>query len=164
MRAIHISRKTISICAAVVIVALIALFVWSPWRTSPGTPTITPSFSALLPKDTTISKLGGWRKLASPDGTTAYVYSDSIDGTSISVSQQSLPDSLKDSDGTKLADMAKSFNATKVMTAGATKVYIGTSASGPQSVIFSKNDILVMIKSAAVIKDASWTSYITSLR
>ena len=164
MRALHVSRKTMSISAAVIVVVIIALFVWSPWRTPPRTPTVTPTFSTLLPKDTTITKLGGWRKLASPDGTTAYVYSDAIDGTSISVSQQLFPDSLKDSDGTKLADMAKSFNATKTITAGAAKVYIGTSASGPQSIIFSKNNILVLIKSTAVIKDASWTSYINSLQ
>lgn len=163
MRAIHVSRKTLIISAILIVAVIAALFIWSPWRASPQTPSITPPFSALLPKDTTIEKLGGWKKLASPDGTTAYVYSDTIDGTSISVSQQSLPDSLKDSDGTKLADMAKSFNATKTMTARAAKVYIGTSASGPQSVIFSENNILVLIKSTAVIKDASWMSYINSL-
>lgn len=166
MRKRNVSRKTLIISGGVLLLAVIALFLWAPWHTAPSknTAAVTPNFQALLPQNTSIDKLGGWQKLTPPDGTPVYIYSDSIDKVTISVSQQPLPDSLKDNSGAKLAEMAKSYNATKVINAGTTKVYIGTNAAGPQSVIFTKNNVLVLIKSTATVKDVSWTSYINSLK
>lgn len=108
--------------------------------------------------------MGGWQKLTPPDSAPAYVFIDSIDGVGISVSQQELPASLKDNNGAKVAEVAKSYNATKTIYADSTKVYIGTNADGPQSVIFTKNNLLVLIKSRAVIQDQSWVAYINSLK
>jgi hypothetical protein len=74
-----------------------------------------------------------------------------------------MPDSFKgDVDGS-VATFAKSYGATDVQTAGATKVYIGTNADGPQSTIFTKDNLLILIKSQGKIADKDWVSYINSL-
>jgi len=164
VRKLKLSKKAIIVSGAVFILFIVALCAWAPWRASTANNSlVTPDFQAILPRNISIAKLGGWQKLTPPDGTPVYVYTDSIDGVGVSVSQQPLPASLKDSTGAKVAEVAKGYSATKSMYADTTKVYIGTNADGPQSVIFSKNNLLILIKSRAVIKDDSWTTYIHSL-
>lgn len=163
MRKLKLSKKAVIVSGAAFILFILALCTWAPWRASTANNSVTPNFQAILPRNTSIANLGGWQKLTPPDGTPVYVYTDSIDGVGISVSQQPLPASLKDSTGAKVAEVAKGYSATKSMYADTTKVYIGTNAEGPQSVIFSKNNLLILIKSRAVIKDDSWTTYIHSL-
>lgn len=125
--------------------------------------TVTPSISTLLPAGKSIQKLGGWN-LVSPSGNDpVYAYVDSINGTAITVSQQALPQSFHDDTDTKIAELAKAYNASNKITAGSTTVYIGTNAEGPQSVIFTKNQLLIMIKSKGTIKESDWTTYIQSL-
>lgn len=165
MRKLKASKKVALTYVGVLALLTVGLFAWAPWRTfGVDRSQVTPNFSALIPSDTPITTLGGWQKLTPPDGTPVYVYTDSIDGVSISVSQQPLPASLKDTNGAKIADVAKGYNATKSVYADTTKLYIGTNADGPQSVIFSKNNLLVLIKSRAVIKDDSWITYVHSLK
>lgn len=123
----------------------------------------TPSFSGVLPKDKTITNYGGWTRI-SPEGTEpVYAYSDSIDGVSINVSQQSLPENFKDDPDTQLGILAQDFHATQQLHANNFVAYIGTSVDGPQSVIFIKKDVLVMIKSSTIIINSSWINYLNSL-
>ena len=93
-----------------------------------------------------------------------YAYTDTVDTVSITVSEQPLPVSFKSDVSTKVAEVAKNFNATTKLEAKNTDFYIGTSASGPQSVIFAKNDVLILIKSQKKIDDEKWGVYIDSLR
>lgn len=117
-----------------------------------------------MPDDKAISNLGGWRQISPPGAEPVYAYVDTISNTTINVSQQPLPDSFKDDVDSQIANMAKKFNATTKLDADDTKVYIGTSAKGPQSVIFTKNGLLILIKSQQTITDKSWIDYIQSLK
>ncbi len=136
----------------------------SPIRGSVHAQGETPPFSAVLPKDRTIDALGGWQKLTPPKGASYYVYVDKIDEVPINVSQQPLPESLKNDTDTKIASLAKDYNATTKLDADGTTAYLGTSAKGPQSVILTKDDLLILIKSEKKIQNNSWVRYISSLK
>jgi len=120
-------------------------------------------YQTILPSGKTITNLGGWQRVSPPESDPVYAYTDTIKGVSVSVSQQPLPDSFKDDADTQVTDLAKKFNATAQIDSDGVIVYIGTSAKGPQSVIFTKNDLLILIKSQQKISDTDWANYIASL-
>lgn len=117
----------------------------------------------ILPTGKPINELGGWKQFTSPDGETFYSFSDTVDNIAINISQQTLPESFKKNTNAQIADMAARFGATTKLNADGTPVYIGTSAKGPQHVIFTKDKLLIMIKSEKKINDTAWVSYIQSL-
>ncbi len=119
--------------------------------------TITPSGNPVDAK-------GGWNRIRPPGKKPVFAYPDSINGVGISVSQQALPDSFKADVTESVAGLAKSYNATTTAQAAESTVYIGDSAKGPQSVIFTKNNLLIMIKSQQKIPTDAWVQYITSLQ
>jgi hypothetical protein len=122
-----------------------------------------PGYQTILPEDATISQLGGWERISPPNSDPVFAYADKIDNVVISVSEQPLPASFgSDVDG-QVAELAKKFNATNKITAGDTTVYLGTSAKGPQSAIFVKINLLVLIKSQGKINDDAWVKYIKAL-
>lgn len=114
-------------------------------------------YRTILPGDTSIQELGGWQRTSPKEADPAYTYKDTLDGVAILVSQQPLPRSVN------VEEMAKGFNATEVIQAERTKVFLGTSAKGPQSVIFAKDNLLILIKSQKQINNDSWLRYINSL-
>ncbi len=124
----------------------------------------TPDYPTILPSGKTITQLGGWTRVSPPDHNAVYAYTDTIDGTPIIVSQQPLPDILKDNVATQMEEFAKGYSADRFITVGSVKVYIGTSTKGPQSIIFTRNRILILIKTSAIVKDSSLTHYIQSLK
>lgn len=126
----------------------------------------TPKFDTLLPSEKSIEDLGGWTRVSPPDRDAVFAFSDSLDGTKVIVSQQPLPKEFQSGDKNEaIEDLAKGYNANRFITAtGNTKIYIGTSAKGPQSVIFTKRNLLILIKSQATITDDSWISYVNSLK
>lgn len=124
----------------------------------------TPSFQTLSPNGKSVTNnLGGWTRISPAEAAPVYTYTDKIEGTPITVSQQELPPAFKSNLDTQVAELAKKFNATTTVDAGNTKVYIGTSAKGPQSVIFAKNNLLILIKSDKKIENENWTKYVQSL-
>ena len=123
----------------------------------------SPAFQTVLPNNTSIDTLGGWTRISPPENDPVFAYTDSIDDVSITVSQQPAPSSFKNNLDTEVAEVAKKFNATSQLDAGSVKAYIGTSAKGPQSIIFVKNNLLILIKSVQKIDDSKWISYIKSL-
>lgn len=121
-------------------------------------------YTTILPEGRSIVDLGGWVRV-SPEGTTpVYAYNDTLTDIPISVSEQPLPESFKNDSAAKVAELAKSYNASATLAIGDTTIYIGTSAKGPQSVIFTKSNLLVLIKSEKKIEDAAWSSYAASLQ
>ena len=124
----------------------------------------TPDYSTVLPAGKDIKELGGWTLVSPPDRDPAFAYIDTIGNTQINVSQQPLPDNLKPDTTQKIEELAKSFGANEKVTVDGTTVYIGTSEKGPQSVIFSKNDLLILIKSSVRINSNEWTKYVNSLQ
>ncbi len=133
---------------------------------SPNQPVggIAPDYDTLLPKDTSIGELGGWQRVSPPDSNPVFAYIDTIDQTQISVSQQPLPNNFSTNPDKEVKELALGFNASNRRVADdATVYFIGTSTKGPQSVILAKDKILILMKSTAQIKDASWGYYIASL-
>ena len=123
----------------------------------------TPNFTAMLPTNESIDQLGGWQKLTPPNSDPIFVYTDSIDGVSVNISQQRLPAKFRANTSQQMAELARSYNATNKIDVDGTTVYIGASAKGPQSVLFTKNDVLILIKSWATIENSSWVAYVKTL-
>jgi hypothetical protein len=123
----------------------------------------SPSYPTVLPDSFTIESLGGWTKISPPDAEAVYAYSDNLDSVGITVSEQPLPEAFKNNIDTQLADLAKKFNANDHLETPSATTYIGTSANGPQSVIVTKKNLLILIKSQKKIEDSSWIRYINSL-
>lgn len=166
---VTINKKPIGVAVGILVV-IILVIIWAVAADRTNTDTTgsesfgeSPKYQTLLPNGKSIETLGGWERI-SPDGKEpVYAYTDSIDEVSISVSEQPLPADFKSNVNKKVADLAERFSATNTIDADGTKVYLGTSAKGPQSVIFARDDLLILIKSQQKIKDAAWKSYIQSL-
>lgn len=124
----------------------------------------TPDYPTVVPDGKNIEDLGGWTRVSPPDRDPVFAYTDKIDEVPINVSQQPLPEDFKSDTAEHIEQLARGFKATEKITVGSTDVHIGTSAQGPQSVIFSQNDILILIKSTAPIDKNKWTQYVSSLQ
>jgi hypothetical protein len=123
----------------------------------------TPDYSTVLPKGKTIEELGGWTLVSPPDRDPAFAHIDKIGNTQINVSQQPLPKDFKPDTAEKIEQLAKNYGASEKITVGKIVVHIGTSDKGPQSVIFNKDDLLVLIKSSVRIDSNDWAKYVNSL-
>jgi hypothetical protein len=128
-----------------------------------GSNLTAPNYNTLLPEGKSIEQLGGWTRVSPSDRNPVFAYRDYIGETPINVSQQPLPDEFKKDVKASIDELAHSYHADDSIKAGGTAVYIGTSAKGPQSVILSKNGLLILIKSSVVISDKRWAGYIDSL-
>jgi hypothetical protein len=124
----------------------------------------TPTYQTILPKGTTAATYGGWTRVSPPNRNAVYAYSDTIGKIPISVSEQPLPADLKEDTAEGLRDLAYNFAATKHFNAGGITVYVGVSSRGPQSVIFTKSGLLILIKAAASLSDDDWQAYISNLQ
>lgn len=122
-----------------------------------------PPFSTILPAGKTSASLGGWARVSPPDRDPVYAYVDQINNIQINVSEQPLPANFKNNTTAKIAQLAEGFNATDKITASDITVYIGTSAKGPQSVIFTEHNLLILIKSTSMLSNNQWIAYISSL-
>lgn len=125
--------------------------------------TTNPNFPAILPSGKSIGELGGWKRLNPPGNDPVFSYNDTVGKVRVSVTEQALPKSFQPNVADKVAELAKNYNASTTVEADGLKVYIGTSAKGPQSVIFVKHNVLVLIKSQSKISDTAWAHYATSL-
>jgi hypothetical protein len=126
----------------------------------------TPGYATVLPDGKTIDDLGGWIRVSPPGRNAVYAYADKIGGVRIDVSEQPLPPALRNHTSEQMARLAQSYAAKGTLTAAGTTVYIGTSAKGPQSLIFNldQKGLLVLIKSVSPLADNQWVTYINSLR
>ena len=97
----------------------------------------------------------------SPDGTApAYAFLDrfTADGTVFRVTQQQVPSSFD------LNQAAEDFQATNVIQVDDSKIYHGYSEKGRiQSLLFVKEDLLVLIRSSERFSDDQWAAYYLSL-
>ena len=98
----------------------------------------------------------------SPDGAdVSYTYLDQItsDGVVFKITQQEVPE------GFDLEKTATDFQATNIIQIDEGKVYHGYSEKGGvQSLIFTKNDKLITIRSPQKLTDDQWAGYIISLQ
>lgn len=123
----------------------------------------TPEYDTVLPEGTSIQDYGGWTRVSPPNRDPVFAYVDSIGEIPINVSQQPLPKEFSDQPDEQIGVLAQGYLATKKLDVGGTTVYLGTSGKGPQSVIFTKNKLLILIKASAGIPDEQWQKYIQSL-
>lgn len=136
---------------------------WGIVSSSSNAATKKPTYQTVLPKGKTINELGGWKRVSPPNDQPVFAFTDAIDGVPVSVTEQPLPQSFKANADSQVAELAKKFNATDKIDASGTDVYVGTSAKGPQSVIFTSGDLLILIKSEKKVSNASWAKYAASL-
>ena len=163
------SKKSIAVATIVLVVVIGLIITLSLARhrvqnTQQTQPTESPSYSTVLPKNKSIADLGGWQRISPESKDPVYAYSDTITGVAVSVSEQPLPNSFKNDTAGQVAQLAKGYNATDSLDADGIKVYVGTSAKGPQSVILTKNNLLILIKSQQKIRDPSWVAHVKSLQ
>lgn len=122
------------------------------------------TYQTVTPDGKPATSLGNWQRVSPKDREPAYAYIDSLDGVHISVTQQPLPEKFIEATDSQVAQLARDFNATQEIKASGVKVYVGTSAKGPQSALFIKNGLLILIKSQSKISDNAWARYAESLR
>ena len=121
----------------------------------------TPDFSILSPDGKSVQDLNGSIR---SDNKQLFVYVDKIGNVQINVSQQPLPNEFKTDTDQQIEQLAKSYKANGKITVGSILVHIGASIKGPQSVIFTKNNLLILIVSSDSIKNDRWARYINSLQ
>ncbi len=125
----------------------------------------TPEYDTILPAGKSIESLGGWTRVSPPEHNDVFAYVDAISGIPISVSEQPLPDELQGDSTSKLEDLAQAYGANRFISGSdGTRIFIGTSSKGPQSLLFIKKDILFLIKSTTALNDEQWIDYIDTLR
>jgi hypothetical protein len=123
----------------------------------------TPDYDTVLPSGKTIKEYGGWTRVSPPNRDPVYAYADKVGSTPIIVSQQPLPKDFAEQPSEQVQLLAQGYAANKKLQVGDVTAYLGTSAKGPQSVIFVKNKLLILIKASASVPDDTWSSYIKSL-
>jgi len=158
-------KKIIFIVAALLVAVSIGIIVRQIGYSTEGDreASQTPQYAVVLPTNKTIADLGGWQRVSPLESDAVFAYSDNINGIPVSVSQQPLPNLFKSNTDKELAQLAQSYSATNKLDANGIIVYVGTSAKGPQSTIFIKKDLLILIKSQSKIQDDAWISYVNSL-
>lgn len=124
----------------------------------------TPSYATLLPSGKTIEALGGWTRVSPPERNAVYAFTDTVEGTPVTVSQQPLPATFETDTEAQIEALASGYHAERFVTVGGRKVFIGDSAKGPQSIIYATDSLLILIKSSAPASDQAIASYIESLR
>ena len=122
-----------------------------------------PDHQTITPKGTSINTYGGWHRVSPDTSEPVYAYDDILKEVVISVSQQPLPDSFKKDPDASVAEFAKQNSYSQKIKAGDVTAYIGTNAKGPQSVVFTKDNLLIFIKSQDKISDKAWIRYISAL-
>lgn len=122
-----------------------------------------PKYTTITPVGKDINQLGGWTRVSPVNRNPVFAYADHIGNIPITVSQQPVPSEFDDDTASQIDLLAAGYNANEKITVGDISVHIGTSAKGPQSVIFTKKGLLILIKSSAKISNDSWATYINSL-
>jgi hypothetical protein len=124
----------------------------------------TPEYKTLLPKGKTIEDFGGWTRVSPSSAAPVYAYLDKLGASPIRVSEQPLPEGFSDDTEEQVRALAEDLNAKEVISVGDTTIYVGTSSKGPQSIVFTKNNLLILIRSSIIIDNKLWAEYIDSLQ
>lgn len=174
----RISKKQRVIMAVTFIVVLLgvtALLHFLPLRTQLSKPTEpqtqatqlvkgTPTYATVLPTGKSSNSLGGWTRVSPPSANPVFAYVDKIDTTSITVSEQPLPESFVGDTDAQVLHLAQSLNAREKFTIGSTTVYVGTTQQGSQRLFFTKNNLLILITTSVRMTNDSWAKYINTLQ
>lgn len=124
----------------------------------------TPGYPVLTPQGEDIDDKGGWVRISPDDRDPVYAFVDSIGKVDISVSQQPLPEEFRKDTAQSIERLARDFGATEKVTSNGTAIYIGSTVEGPQSVILSRDGLLILIKSTDRIPSRQWSDYVAALK
>jgi len=125
---------------------------------------VTPEFAVLKPNNKRIEDLGGFARTSPQGAAAAYTYIDTIGGTRVKLTQQQLPQAFKEKPVTELEKLAKNFNASKLIQIDDIAAYIGKSEKGPQTLIFTKDDLLVFAVADNELEEVQWVQYVSGLK
>ncbi len=158
------NKKAVSLASVVIIIGAGAAVYLATTHNKQASQTSsdTPTYTTITPADKTAGTVT-WKRVSPPNSDPVFAYADKVDNVAIMVSQQPVPNNFKDDIDGKTAELAKGFGATTKVDAGDVKIYVGTSSDGPQSAIFVKNNLLVLIKSQSKISNEGWANYIKAL-
>lgn len=124
----------------------------------------TPAFNTLLPIGKSAEDIGGWTRISPPDREAVWAYADKIGDVKISVSQQPIPKAFKLDTEDRVADLASNYHATEKIKTADTTIYVGRTKDGVESVILTKEKLLILIKTNGIVSSDQWISYINSLQ
>lgn len=167
------NKKTIFIFLVLIVLLSGSYFLFNKMHSNQNDPATirkrtvaskTPDYNTVLPNGKTIQNLGGWGRVSPPDKDPVFAYIDHIGAITIQVSEQPLPKEFHEDTAEQIQVLAEQYAAKDQITAGGIIAYIGTSSKGPQSVIFTKSNLLILIKSTSKIDDELWKQYISSLK
>lgn len=123
-----------------------------------------PDYRTVLPAGKSIEDLGGWARVSPPDKAPVFAYVDTIGGVQINVSEQPLPEAFKKDTDSEVNKLAEQFGASQKFVVDGTTVHKGTSAKGPQSVIFAKDGLLLLVRASTELTEEQWAAYISALQ
>lgn len=152
-----------AIAVVIFIIVAFATQLFGVLKKEAADPENTPSFTVVLPGNKSITSLGGWKRVSPPGSAPAFAFTDKIGDVSISVSEQELPADFTTNTAQRVAELAKSYNASHKIDVDGIEVHIGASVKGPQSIIFSKKNLLVLIKTQQKVEEKDLSAYIKLL-
>lgn len=109
------------------------------------TPTNDPTFSIVKPQGRDLPK----EKIIFDPRRKFAKFEDEINGVPISVSQQPLPEGIKSDPVSGTSKLAKDFGAAEEITVDGTRINYGQDEKGQQTVILTKNGLLIFILTSA---------------
>lgn len=118
-----------------------------------------PKFEIVKPKGRDIAR----EKIVYDPKRNFAKYEDDINGTPVTVSQQPLPETFKADPASGAAKVAKDFGATEELLFEQQKMYYGIDEKGPQTLIFTKNNLLVFIATSKEVEKQSLQVYAGNL-
>jgi hypothetical protein len=125
---------------------------------------VKPAFTPLAPVDSTNNGAHGTPQVAYDAKRNTYSFTDTIKGNAIVVSQQPIPTTYKTAVDA-VSKIAVSLKATEAVNASSGTGYIATDPkSHAQTVVFSKNNLLVFVQSPFTHASAEWQTYINGLK
>ena len=128
-------------------------------------PTVAkPSFQPLAPADSKNNAVNGTPQVAYDTKRNTYSFTDTIGGHAVVVSQQPIPATYKTAVDA-VSKIAISLKANQTATTDSGAAYIASDAkSNTQTVVFSKNNLLVFVQSPFSHTTAQWQAYINALK
>lgn len=128
--------------------------------TVPALKPVTPDFDLLYPNGVEIETV----KISPDNNALVYAFLDTVDGVDIRLSQQLLPKEVLSSQTTEVEKIANSFSATSIIEVDGNRIYHGyNEESGVQSLVFVKNERLILVSAVSKIPDEKWLSYYLDL-
>jgi cytoskeletal protein RodZ len=125
---------------------------------------VKPAFTPLAPVDSTNNAVHGTPQVAYDAKRNTYSFTDTIKGNAIVVSQQPIPATYKTAVDA-VSKIAVSLKANQAITTNGGTAFIATDPkSNAQTVVFSKNNLLVFVQSPFTHVTTDWQSYINSLK